>query len=167
MRDLIRSIPDFPQPGVTFRDITPLLADGPAFAKVIDQLAEEYRGKVDAIAGVEARGFLFAAPLAYALGTGVLVVRKVGKLPPPTIARTYELEYGSADVEIAAGTVTAASRVLVVDDVLATGGTAAATCSLLEEAGAHVIGTAFLIELPDLGGRAPLGKWPVHSLLSI
>lgn len=166
MKHLIRNIPDFPEPGVIFRDITPLIADGEAFKEVIDSLAAKYQGKIDAVAGVEARGFLFAAPLAYALGIGMLVVRKVGKLAPPTISRSYELEYGTADVEVSVGTVTPGSRVLVLDDVLATGGTAAATCSLLEEAGAEVIGTAFLLELPALQGRKQLSQWPTYSLMS-
>lgn len=166
VRDRIRNVPDFPTPGVLFRDITPLLADGETFADVISHLADRYRGKVDIIAGVEARGFLLSAPLAVALGVGSLVVRKAGKLPPPVFSATYDLEYGSAEVEVSQSVVHPGQRVLLLDDVLATGGTAGAAAALLEQAGLVVGGMAFLMELEALGGRRVLAHRDPYSLLS-
>ena len=163
---LIRPIPDFPKPGILFRDITPLLAEAAAFAEAIDRLAEPWRGeRLDAVAAVEARGFLFAAPLAVVLGVGVIPVRKPGKLPAATIAHEYELEYGRDRLEMHADTLARQARVLVVDDVLATGGTAAACVKLVETAGGVVAGAAFLVELASLGGRGRLAPHRVESVL--
>jgi adenine phosphoribosyltransferase len=163
---LIRPIPDFPKPGILFRDITPLLADAAAFAHAIDRLAAPWRSeRLDAVAGVEARGFLFAAPLAVALGVGVIPVRKPGKLPAATIAHEYDLEYGRDRLEMHADTIARQARVLVVDDVLATGGTAAACAKLVETAGGVVAGAAFLVEIAPLGGRERLSPHRVESVL--
>ena len=167
VRDLIRDVPDFPRPGVAFKDITPLLADAEVFAAVIAEIAAQVDGPVDLVAGTEARGFILAAPIALALGAGFIPVRKAGKLPGPTASQDYELEYGTATVEIHPSTVPAGARVLVVDDVLATGGTAAATVRLIDECGAQVVGLSFLVELGFLGGRAQLGGHRVRSLLAI
>ena len=151
--DNLREVPDFPQPGVLFRDITPLLADGRAFATFIEGLAVHYAGRVDAVAGLESRGFILAAPLAVRLGTGMLTVRKGGKLPGPVIGVDYALEYGTARMEVRPDTVVPGQRVLVIDDVLATGGTAAASIELLERAGARVEAICMVLELAGLGGR--------------
>lgn len=164
---LVRRVPDYPKPGVLFRDITPLLADGPAFAGVVDAIASDAPAGVDLVAGMEARGFLLAAPVATALGAGVLPVRKAGKLPGPTAVEHYELEYGHASVEIHPFTVPEGARVLVIDDVLATGGTAAATVALLQRCGADVVGLSFLVELVGLDGRAKLGDLPVDVLVQV
>lgn len=165
--ELVRLVPDYPQPGVLFRDITPLLADARAFADVVGLLAADAPGPVDLVAGMEARGFLLAAPVATALGAGLLPVRKAGKLPGPTSSETYELEYGTATIEIHPFTVPAGARVLVIDDVLATGGTAAATVQLLERCGAEVVGLSFLVEIPVLGGRDRLAGRPVDALVTV
>ncbi len=165
--ELVRLVPDYPEPGVLFRDITPLLADAEAFAAVIAQLAASVEGPVDLVAGMEARGFLLAAPLAVALGAGVIPVRKAGKLPGPTVVEHYRLEYGEASVEVHPFTVPEGSRVLVVDDVLATGGTAAATVRLIEGCGAHVVGLSFLVELDGLAGRRQLGDHPIDVLVHV
>jgi len=165
VRALVRDIPDYPEPGVVFKDITPLLADGPAFSAVIDHLAG-CAGEIDLVAGIEARGFIFGAPVAHALGVGFLPVRKAGKLPHVTLQTSYDLEYGSASIEIHADSVSPGTRVLVVDDVLATGGTAAATARLLEEAGAVVTRLAFLLEISALGGRALLAGRKLDVILS-
>ena len=166
LRQLIRDIPDYPQPGVMFRDITPLLGDPAAFSASIAALAEPYLGHVDLVAGVEARGFMFAAPVAHRLGVGFVPVRKPGKLPHTTVTETYELEYGTDSLEIHTDAVTAGQRVLVVDDVLATGGTAAATVALLTSMGADVVAASFLIEIAPLDGRLRLGDLPVHSVIT-
>jgi adenine phosphoribosyltransferase len=167
----IRSIPDWPQPGVTFRDITPLLADPegvPAVLEaVVDGLASLGVRGVDMVAGIEARGFILGAPLAVRLGVGFVPVRKQGKLPGDVHSETYALEYGSATLELQVGAVAAGHRVLLVDDVLATGGTAAAATSLLTAAGADVVGLVCLLEIDGLGGRAPLGELPVLSLRAV
>ena len=165
--ELVRLVPDYPQPGVLFRDITPLLADARAFADVVAEIARRVDGPVDLVAGMEARGFLFAAPVAVALGAGVLPVRKAGKLPGPTAAQSYELEYGTATIEIHADTVPAGARVLVIDDVLATGGTAAATVALLERCGAEVVGLSFLVELEALRGRDQLPGRAIDVLVAV
>jgi len=165
--ELVRLVPDYPQPGVLFRDITPLLADAAAFADVVAEIARRVDGPVDLVAGMEARGFLFAAPVAVALGAGVLPVRKAGKLPGPTAAQSYELEYGTATIEIHADTVPAGARVLVIDDVLATGGTAAATVALLERCGAEVVGLSFLVELEALRGRDQLPGRAIDVLVAV
>jgi adenine phosphoribosyltransferase len=164
-RALVRDIPDFPQAGIVFRDITPLLADGPAFAAAVDALASAYT-PVDAVVGIESRGFILGAPVAYALGVGMVPVRKLGRLPRETERADYELEYGTNSVEIHADAIAAGARVLIVDDVLATGGTAAATADLVRRLGGDVAGIAVLIELAALGGRERLGGTPVTSLLS-
>ncbi len=153
----VRDVADFPSPGVAFKDIAPLLADAAAFAAVVGALAQLARERgATAVAGIEARGFMLAAPVAERSGLGFLPVRKAGKMPPPVLRREYELEYGSAAVELRSDLVGAGDRVLVVDDVLATGGTARAACDLLEEAGAQVAGVAVLLELAALGGRTRL-----------
>ncbi|MFZ4732299.1 MAG: adenine phosphoribosyltransferase [Pirellulales bacterium] len=162
----IRDIPDFPKPGILFRDITPLLADGGARAAAVERLAAPWLGaRLDAVAAVEARGFLFAVPVALRLGIGVIPVRKPGKLPADTIAHDYDLEYGRDRLEMHRGMVGAGDRVLVIDDVLATGGTAAACMRLVEAAGGSVAGGAFLVELTPLGGRARLAPARVESVL--
>ncbi len=160
-------MPDFPEPGILFRDITPLLADAHAFADVVRAIADAVEGPVDLVAGMEARGFLFAAPVAVALGAGVLPVRKAGKLPGPTVSESYELEYGTATIEVHPDTIRAGARVLVLDDVLATGGTAAATVALLERCGAIVVGLTFLLELEALHGRDQLGDHPIDVLVRV
>ncbi|QWW20474.1 adenine phosphoribosyltransferase [Schaalia sp. 19OD2882] len=159
----LREIQDFPEPGVLFRDITPLLANGPAFKELVDLLAEHYEGRIDAVAGLESRGFVLAAPLATTLGIGMLTIRKAGKLPGPVIGVDYCLEYGTARMELRPDSVEVGSRVLVLDDVLATGGTAAASAQLLRQAGAEVVAIAVLLELEALGGRARLAGETVES----
>jgi adenine phosphoribosyltransferase len=149
-------VPDFPEPGVLFRDLTPTLADAAALRAITDELAGAFAGRFDLVAGIEARGFLLAAAAAYASGAGVVAVRKAGKLPPETLTQHYELEYGSAALEIRADQLAPGTRVLVLDDVLATGGTVDATCTLLERAGAVVAGVGVVLELAALGGRARL-----------
>lgn len=162
---LIRNVPDFPKPGIQFKDITPLLGNGEALRHVVDAMAERYRGRIDAVVGVESRGFIMGAPVAYALGVGLCIVRKPGKLPHDTHTVTYELEYGSDALEIHKDAMPAGARVAVLDDLLATGGTARATVALVEACGATVVECGFLIELLFLGGRATLAPVPVHSLL--
>ncbi|MEE6272185.1 adenine phosphoribosyltransferase [Georgenia wangjunii] len=166
LRSHVREVPDFPEPGVLFRDITPLLADGPAFGALIDALAERYRGRIDAVAGLESRGFILAAPLAHALGVGMITVRKAGRLPGPVIGVDYSLEYGTARLELRAETVAEGSRVLVIDDVLATGGTAAAAIELIEGSGGTVAALSMLLELVALGGRSRIEGYEVDSILS-
>ncbi|MGN6607019.1 MAG: adenine phosphoribosyltransferase [Jatrophihabitans sp.] len=161
----LRDIPDFPTPGVLFKDITPLLADSAAFGTVVSALASCAPSGTDLIAGVEARGFLLAGAVAGKLGCGVLSVRKAGKLPPPTVKRTYQLEYGEATLEVPVG-VLDGHRVLLIDDVLATGGTLVAAADLLQQAGADVVSTAVLLELSFLGGRAAYGA-ELHALLTV
>lgn len=162
----IRSVDDFPKPGILFRDITPLLADADALRETVNRLAEPYRNRaVDVVAAAEARGFIFAAPLAIELGTGFVPIRKPGKLPSKTCRLTYDLEYGSDTLEIHADCVTRGQRVLLVDDLLATGGTMQACCRLVEECGAEVAGCAFVIELVGLGGAERLAPYSTYSLL--
>jgi adenine phosphoribosyltransferase len=166
LASLIRPVPDFPKPGILFRDITPLLADHDGFAEAIRLLAAPWRNeKLDAIAAVEARGFLFAGPMALALGVGVIPVRKPGKLPAATISHAYDLEYGRDTLEMHADVLRHASRVLVVDDVLATGGTAAACMKLIEAGGGTVAGAAFLVEITPLGGRERLAPHRIEAVL--
>ncbi len=166
LRTRIRDVPDYPQPGIVFKDITPLLADGPAFAAVVAELAAGHEG-VDKVAGIEARGFILAAPVAYFLGAGFVPVRKSGKLPAQTHAQSYELEYGNATIEVHTDAFAPGEQVLVVDDVLATGGTAAATAELVSRSGATVAGIAVLLELSFLQGRDKLSGLPVRSLLTV
>jgi adenine phosphoribosyltransferase len=164
LRGLVRDIPDHPVRGVTFKDLTPLLADPSALAGVVGALAEG--AECTLVAGVEARGFILAAPVAVALGVGFVPVRKPGKLPWRTVRQAYDLEYGSDALEVHEDAVTPGQRVLVVDDVLATGGTASATCTLLEVLGARVVGCAFLLTIGSLGGPERLGGRTVRSLLT-
>jgi len=170
VHDLVRLVPDYPEPGVLFRDITPLLADAGAFAQVVATIADEVVarwGEVDLVAGMEARGFLLAAPVATALGAGVVPVRKAGKLPGPTASAAYSLEYADAEIEIHPFTIRPGARVLVVDDVLATGGTAAATVGLLRSCGAQVVGLAFLVEILGLAGRERLAGLEIDSVVTV
>ncbi len=163
---LVRNIPDFPQPGIQFKDITTLIGNGQAFGQVIDELAERYRDRqVDAVVGVESRGFIFSAPLALRLGVGLVPVRKPGKLPAETYQIEYELEYGRSALEIHRDALAPGSRVVVVDDLLATGGTIGAASQLIERAGGSVVELAFVIELTFLGGRERLAPRPVFSLI--
>ncbi|MFI7607289.1 adenine phosphoribosyltransferase [Micromonospora sp. NPDC049366] len=164
----VLDVPDFPKPGVVFKDLMPLFADGGAFREVIDGIVAYHgRDSFDAVAGIEARGFVVAAGIAYATGVGVVPIRKAGKLPRPAYAASYELEYGEATLEVHQDAFTAGHRVLVVDDVLATGGTAAATLDLVERAGGTVAGFSVLLELGFLGGRDRLAPRPVHALLTV
>ncbi len=166
LRAYIRDIPDFPKPGILFKDITPLLADPEAFRDSIHQLAANYRTQpIDAIAAAEARGFLFAAPLALQLSKPLIPLRKPGKLPFRTYSLKYDLEYGSSELHVHEDVVRAGSRVLLVDDLLATGGTMQAGTKLIEKAGGIVAGCAFLIELRFLNGRDKLWEYPVFSLI--
>ena len=165
---LVRDVPDFPKPGIVFKDITPLLADPSGLTEVVRQLAEPYlEAGVTKVVGMEARGFLLAAPVAVALGAGVVPVRKPGKLPREVHSLSYDLEYGSATLEVHQDAFTPDDRVLLLDDVLATGGTAAATVSLLERYDAHVVGLAVLLELTFLNGRAMLPELDVHAVLTV
>jgi adenine phosphoribosyltransferase len=179
----VRDIPDYPQPGIVFKDITPLLADGSAFATIVGALAagagsgggSESRGgsgpggwgRIDKVVGIEARGFILAAPVATCLTAGFVPVRKHGKLPAATYAESYALEYGTATIEVHTDAFLPGDRVLVVDDVLATGGTAAATASLVRRSGAEVVAVVVLLELGFLGGRSKLPGLEVHSLLAV
>lgn len=162
---LIRLTQDFPQPGILFRDIAPLLADAQAFRATIDALIEPFAGQFDLVAGVEARGFVLAGAAAAIAGTGVLPIRKAGKTPQPAAQMTYDLEYGTATIEVGAD-IPAGARVLVVDDVLATGGTLHAAHGLVEQLGGIVAGTGVLLEIEGLGGRAALGEKPVHAVFA-
>jgi adenine phosphoribosyltransferase len=164
----IRDVPDYPKPGVVFKDITPLLADPVAFSAAVDAIVERHgRGKIDKVVGIEARGFILAAPVAYHFGAGFVPVRKQGKLPSATYSQSYELEYAEATLEVHQDAFKPGDRVLIVDDVLATGGTAAATASLVRQAGGDVAGVAVLIELSFLTGRSKLPEVDVHALLVV
>lgn len=167
IKALIRDVPDFPQPGVVFKDITPLLADEIAFSTVIDLIVVHFgRGNVDKVVGIEARGFILASPVAYHFGAGFVPVRKKDKLPHETESEEYSLEYGTATLEIHRDAVRPGERVLIVDDVLATGGTAKATASLVERIGGKVVGLAFLIELGFLKGRERIEGYELFTLLT-
>ena len=157
IKSRIRTIPDFPKPGVMFRDITTLLQDSYGFRKVVDELVQPYAGiRIDKVAGVEARGFILGGAVAHQLSVGFVPVRKKGKLPWKTIGQDYDLEYGSDRVEIHADAIVAGNDILLVDDLIATGGTAEATIRLVQKAGGIIVGATFVIELPDLGGRQRL-----------
>jgi adenine phosphoribosyltransferase len=164
---LIAEVPDFPQPGVRYRDITPLLADADGFATVVDALAKTLPPDVDLVAGLEARGFLFAAAVGYADGIGMVAIRKPGKLPSVAGAVSYALEYGTATLELPANTVRAGQRVAIIDDVLATGGTVAAAAELIERAGAEVVAVSVVLELADLGGRKVLAGHHPQALQTL
>ena len=163
----LRDIPDFPEPGVSFKDFTPLLSDGAALRAVVRDIAARRTGSIDLVVGIEARGFIIGAAVAYELGTGFVPVRKAGKLPGETLHVDYELEYGTATIEVHADAFVAGARVLVVDDILATGGTAVATCDLLERAGAKVVAFEAVAELGFLGGRDRLGSRVVHTMVTL
>jgi adenine phosphoribosyltransferase len=164
LKKYIRSVPDFPKPGIMFRDITPLLRDPAAFREAVRRMAGPYpKGSVDVVIGAESRGFIFAAGIALALGAGFVPVRKKGKLPHKTTAVTYDLEYGTDTLEMHTDAVSAGTRVLMVDDLLATGGTMAACCEMVEKAGGKIVGVEFLIELAFLKGREKLRGRPVRS----
>jgi adenine phosphoribosyltransferase len=166
LKSLIRSIPDFPREGILFRDITTLLQDSEGLNYVIDRLAEVYADQsVDYVAGIESRGFIFGTPLACRLSAGFVPIRKPGKLPAATHFMEYELEYGTDRLEVHQDAFKPGSRVLMVDDLLATGGTAAAAANLVGKTGAHLMGFAFIIELSDLGGRSKLPDLPIESLI--
>jgi adenine phosphoribosyltransferase len=167
LQEYIRSIPDFPQKGILFRDITPLLKDAGAFASTVDMMADEFaNATIDYVVAIEARGYVIGAPLAYKLHAGLIPVRKPGKLPYTTIKAEYTLEYGTNSLEVHSDALAGGNRVLIVDDLLATGGTAAATKTLVERMGGQVVGAGFIIELTALNGRAKLGTTPVKALLS-
>jgi adenine phosphoribosyltransferase len=167
VRALIREVPDFPQQGITFKDITPLLADEVAFSSVIDMIVVHFgRGTVDKVVGIEARGFILASPVAYHFGAGFVPVRKAGKLPWETEAESYELEYGTETLEIHRDAFRPGERVLIVDDVLATGGTAEATAALVERLGGKVVGIACLVELSFLKGREKIRGYDFYSLVT-
>lgn len=166
LKAMIRDVPDFPKKGILFKDITTLLARGDIFEKVIDQIANHYKSKkVRKVVGVESRGFIFGAPVAYKLHAGVVPIRKKGKLPYKTVSATYALEYGTDTLEMHEDAIPKGSKVLVVDDLLATGGTAKATAELVEKVGGKIVGFAFLIELAFLKGRENLKGYDVFSLI--
>ncbi len=166
LRAVIRDVPDFPQPGIIYKDITPLLADEVAFSTVIDGIVVEFgRGNVDKVVGIEARGFVLASPVAYHFGAGFVPLRKAGKLPYTVEAEEYALEYGTATLEIHSDAIAPGERVLIVDDVLATGGTARAAARLVERLGGKVIGIAVLIELGFLEGRKQIEGYELFSLI--
>ncbi len=165
IRKLIREIPDFPKPGIIFRDITPLLADARGFAAVVDQLAVPFLGTADIVLGIESRGFIVGAPVAYRLGLGLTIARKPGKLPFHTVDESYDLEYGSAALEMHQDGIASGARVLIVDDLLATGGTAKAAVRLVRKVGGQVVGCAFIVELMALKGRERLGPINCFSLV--
>jgi len=166
IRRAIRDIPDFPKPGVVFKDITPLLSNGPLFKQAIDLLADRYRSQaVDTVLGIESRGFIIGAALAYRLGAGFCIVRKPGKLPYDTHSASYQLEYGSDTLEIHRDAIRPRARVLIADDLIATGGTAAAAAALVSKLGGEVVECAFIIELSFLQGRERLSPHGVFSLI--
>ncbi|MHB8382237.1 MAG: adenine phosphoribosyltransferase [Candidatus Binataceae bacterium] len=166
IKKLIRDIPDFPKTGILFRDITPLIGDARGFAAVVDGLAEPYVGKVDTVLGIESRGFIIGAPVAYRLGVGLAIARKPGKLPFSTLDESYDLEYGSASLQMHSDAIKPGARVLLVDDLLATGGTAEAALKLVRRVGGIVVGCAFIVELPALGGLARIAPAESFSLIS-
>ena len=167
LRALIREVPDFPKPGILFYDITTLLRDPAAFHEVIDRMADAVKDeRIETVVGMESRGFIFAAPLADRLGAGFVPVRKLGKLPAETIEVEYDLEYGTATLEIHRDAISAGQRVLIVDDLLATGGTVLGTIELVRRLGGEIAALSFMVELTALGGRARLGEFAIHTLLA-
>ena len=164
LTSLVRDITDFPEPGIVFKDITPVLADPAAFTALVDHLAEPFQGRVDTVAGIEARGFILATPVARALGVGFVPMRKPGKLPYDVHREEYDLEYGTDAIEMHVDAVGTGDRVLVVDDVIATGGTAAAAVSLLAASGAEAVAVAVFLELGFLNGKDRLGTTPLHAV---
>ena len=166
LKTKIRDIPDFPKPGIVFKDVTTLLQDADALRYSIDLLAQQYKkDSIDKIVGVEARGFIFGAPLAYAMNAGFVIIRKPGKLPYKTITQSYELEYGTDEIEIHEDAIEPGERVLLVDDLLATGGTMAAAAKLVSKIGGKIVGISFLIELAFLNGRKKLNGYDIHSII--
>jgi adenine phosphoribosyltransferase len=165
LKEYIRDIPDFPKPGIIFKDITPLLADARALATTVDNIAEPFLGTVDLVLGIESRGFIVGAAVAYRLGVGLVLARKPGKLPYHRVAQEYQLEYGVDSLEIHQDAIAAHRRVLIVDDLLATGGTASAAIGLVNTLNGQVAGCAFIIELGFLNGRARLGETKCLSLI--
>jgi len=166
LKDYIRDIPNFPKEGIIFKDITPLWKDKNAFVESIDKIVERYKNQqIDVVVGIEARGFIVGAPVAYRLGVGFVPVRKPGKLPYKTISVSYELEYGTDTIQTHEDSISAGQQVLIVDDLLATGGTTKATCELIEKAGGKVVGIAFIVELAFLHGRDKLKNYNVFSLI--
>ena len=166
LKEIIRDVPDFPKPGILFKDITTLLKDREALARAIDLLADRYRGRgIDKVVGIESRGFIFAPAVAYLVGAGFVPVRKPGKLPAETLSASYELEYGTDTLEIHRDALEPGEKVLIVDDLIATGGTAAAVAGMVEELGAELVEIAFLIELTFLDGRSKLDGRPVHTMI--
>jgi adenine phosphoribosyltransferase len=167
LRKLIREVPDFPKPGILFYDITTLLKEPAAFKEVIDRMVGQVRDtSIDLVVGMESRGFIFSAPIAYQLGAGFVPVRKLGKLPAETIEVEYALEYGTATLEIHRDAIQPGQRVLIVDDLLATGGTVMGTIELVQRLGGEVAGLSFMVELGALGGRERLGQFAIHALLT-
>ena len=167
LRAKIREVPDFPKPGILFYDITTLLKDPDAFREVIDQMADQVKDSaVDLVVGMESRGFIFSAPLAYQLQAGFVPVRKLGKLPAETIEVEYDLEYGTATLEIHKDAIKPGQRVLIVDDLLATGGTVQGTIELVQRLGGEIAGLSFMVELTGLHGREKLGDFQIHTLLT-
>ena len=167
IEQLCATVPNYPSPGIVFKDLTPVFADGPALKQVVDAIVTSFAGTFDAVAGVEARGFLLAAAAAYATGTGVITIRKAGKLPREVYAESYALEYGEATLELHQEDVPVGTRVLILDDVLATGGTLGAAAALLERTGAVVAGVGVVLEIDALPGRANLAPYDVVSLLHV
>ncbi|HUU23574.1 MAG TPA: adenine phosphoribosyltransferase [Phycisphaerae bacterium] len=168
LESFIRDVPDFPKPGIVFKDITPLLADPAALKAACDRLAEPFAGTgVRKVVGIESRGFLFGVPVAERLGAGFVPVRKPGKLPAATVSQSYELEYGTDTIEIHADAIAPGEKVLMIDDLLATGGTMAAACELVEKLGGEIVGVALVIELCFLPGRAKLPGRDVHTLIQV
>jgi adenine phosphoribosyltransferase len=167
LRAKIREIPDFPKPGILFYDITTLLKDQEAFSDVIDRMADAVQGdQIDLVVGMESRGFIFAAPLAYKLGAGFVPIRKLGKLPADTIEVEYDLEYGTATLEVHRDAIAPGQRVLIVDDLLATGGTVLGTIELVQRLGGEIAGLSFLVELSALHGRDKLSDFAIHTLIA-
>ncbi len=163
---LIRNIPDFPLPGIQFKDITTLIRDGEAFRAVVDRIADHFRDEhIEYVVGVESRGFIFSAPVAYRLGAGLIPIRKPGKLPASIVEVAYALEYGTNVLQMHADAFPSGARILLLDDLLATGGTTAAAVDLVEQLGAHVVGLAFVIELTYLHGREHLSEYPIFSVV--